>query len=112
VQGSLGDLEGPVDDQALLLSKGGLGGHQVTDLGLRHVLPLLRWIAAHESHRDVSRPGQQPHNRSGRSGHRRERPGGHQTPPFGALHSYAFGGQLTEHERHVGQDPGLLTYAQ
>jgi hypothetical protein len=103
VQGAVGDLERPVDDQALLGGEGGLRTDQLAQLGLGDLFPLHRGVAAHQAHGDVGGARQQPH---GGAGHGRQRARRQQRPAFGPLHGYPLGGELADHQGGVRQHQG------
>ena len=104
VERPLGDLEGSVDDHALLRRERHLGRHHVSQFLLGHVLALLIRVAAHETDGDIGRPRQQPHDRAGDLRQERQRPGHHHAPPLRLLHRHPFRSELAEHEREVGQE--------
>ena len=103
-QRPLGDLEGAVDDHALMRREGHLCRDHVAQFLLGHLLALLMRVAAHQSHGDVGRPRQQPHDRARDLRQEREGPRHHHAPALCLLHRQPFRCQLAEHQREVGKD--------
>ena len=104
VEGALRDLEGAVDDLALLRREGLVDGDHVAEFVTGDLLALAVRVAAEYPNSDVGRLREQPDDRLGQRRQDVERSGHHHAPLLGALHRDALGGEFAEHEGEVGED--------
>ena len=106
VEGPLRDLEGPVDDLALLGRERLVDGDHVANLLARDLFALTFRVAAEQPDCQVGGDRQQPHDRLGECRQQVERACHHHAPLLGALHRDALRGELAEHECEVGEHQG------
>ena len=104
VECPFGDLEGTVDDLALLGWEVLVDRDHVAQFLTADLLALQGRVAAEHTNRDVGRPRQHPDHRLRERRQQVERPSHRRGPILGALHGEPLRGEFAEHQREVGED--------